>query len=149
MTDPSPKTSKVNHVGAPKVFALELACQHINEAFDSEGFGCYLVGSCLQRPDWRDIDIRFIMPDEEFAKLFPIPGSWLPHQVWIWEHDPKWLLLTVSISEHLSKLTGLPVDFQFQPQTYANERYKGMRQAIGMKVERKEEGEKEEEDETH
>lgn len=71
--------------------------------------------------------MRFIMPDEDFAKLFPDAGQ---H----WEHDARWLLLTVSISERLSKVTGLPIDFQFQPQTHANERHKGRRNAVGFSV---------------
>ena len=119
---------KANYVGAPAVFALELACQHINAAFGS--FGCYLVGSALERQSRRDIDVRFIMADTEFAALFPDcnikPGTW--------EQDPRWLLMTVSISEWLSKQTGLPVDFQFQPQTHANERHKGSRSALGMRI---------------
>src|SRR5208282_4496459 len=52
---------KANYIGSPQVFALEQACRSINEAFD--GYGCYLVGSCIERPDWRDVDVRFIMPD--------------------------------------------------------------------------------------
>jgi hypothetical protein len=116
---------KANHVGAPAIFALEQACRTICEAFD--GFGCYLVGSALERPDWRDVDLRYIMADDEFAKLFPSAGQY-------WEQDARWLLLTVSISERLSKLSGLPVDFQIQPQTHANERHKGPRHSIGLKI---------------
>lgn len=119
---------KATYVGAPACFALEEACQVINRAFD--GFGCYLVGSALERPDWRDIDVRFIMRDEEFAALFPDAGPLNEHR---WEFDPRWILLTVSISERLSKQTGLPVDFQFQPQTHANERHKGPRNALGLR----------------
>jgi hypothetical protein len=40
----------------------------------------------------------------------------------------------VAISERLSKVTGLPVDFQFQPMTFANERHNKPRQALGMRV---------------
>lgn len=117
------------YVGAPACFALEQACRHIWEAFDSpEGCsGCYVVGSALSRPDWRDVDVRFILSDEQFAQTFPAAGQ---H----WEHDPRWLLLTVSISQWLSKVTGLPIDFQFQPQTHANERHPGPRNAIGFRI---------------
>src|SRR4051812_37551073 len=108
---PATKRKKASHVGAPACFALELECKIITDAFNS--FGLYLVGSALERPDRRDIDLRLIMDDAEFAALFPDAGQ---H----WEHDQRWLLLTVSISEYLSKRTGLPVDFQFQPQTHAN-----------------------------
>ncbi|HEY4136505.1 MAG TPA: hypothetical protein VGO34_14970 [Alphaproteobacteria bacterium] len=131
---PPAKRKKGIYVGAPACFALELACQDINRAFG--GFGCYLVGSALERADWRDIDVRFIMTDAEFDKEFP--GT---RERGIWEFDPKWLLMTVAISERLSKLTGLPVDFQFQPQTHANERHKGRRNALGMIIEKKDTGE--------
>jgi hypothetical protein len=123
-----PRTSKserrkVNYVGAPAVFALETACRQINEAFGH--FGCYLVGSAIERADWRDVDVRFIMADEEFDRLFPDADQ---H----WEQDPRWLLLTVSISERLSKVTGLPVDFQFQRQSHANARFKSSRHPLGL-----------------
>jgi hypothetical protein len=117
--------NKANYVGAPAVFALEQACAEIVAAFG--GFGCYLVGSALERPDWRDVDVRYIMADDEFAALFPNAGE-------SWEHDARWLLLTVSISDWLKKVTGLPVDFQFQPQTHANERHKGVRHALGLRI---------------
>jgi len=119
-----PKTAKPCYIGAPACFALELICRDICDAFD--GYGCYVVGSSLERPDWRDVDIRFIMSDEKFAELFPSAGE---H----WEHDTRWLLLTISISERMSKLTGLPIDFQFQPQKQANLRHKGNRNAIGLR----------------
>lgn len=122
---PPPKRQKAVYVGAPACFELERACQDINRAF-GENHGCYLVGSALERPDWRDIDVRFIMSDDEFAALFPDAGS---H----WEFDARWIILTVSISQWLSKLTGLPVDFQFQPQTHANAKHKKQRNALGLR----------------
>lgn len=121
---PEPR-KKACYVGAPAIFALESACQDLNRAFG--GFGCYLVGSAIERADWRDVDVRFILKDEEFAALFPHAG---PRGNW--EHDPRWILLTVSISERLSKVTGLPIDFQFQPQTHANDCHPGQRHALGM-----------------
>jgi hypothetical protein len=116
---------KATYVGAPAIFALEQACREICDAFD--GYGCYLVGSSLERADWRDVDVRFIMADEDFAVLFPKAGQY-------WEQDARWLLLTVAISERLSKVTGLPIDFQIQPQTHANERHKGKRNAMGLRI---------------
>lgn len=120
---------KVSYVGAPAIFALDMACGHVNAAFG--GFGCFLVGSALDRPDWRDIDVRLIMDDAEFKALFP--GTQDLH----WESDERWLLLTVSISRHLSQVTGLPVDFQFQPQSHANERHRKPRQALGIRFGRR------------
>lgn len=126
---PQPRKKAV-YVGAPAIFALEMACQHIVDALG--GYGCYLVGSALERPDWRDIDVRFILSDDEFASLFP-------HAVdRCWEQDSRWLLMTVSISAWLSKVSGLPVDFQIQPQTHANEQHKGPRNAMGLRIRREE-----------
>lgn len=132
--EPAPKPRvKGIYIGAPACFALELAARHIAEAYgafrsDDDGWagGIYVVGSALQRPDWRDIDVRFIMSDAHFAREFPNAGE---H----WEHDAKWLLLTVSISKWLSDQTGLPIDFQFQPQTLANDRHKGSRNSVGIR----------------
>jgi hypothetical protein len=126
MTDEPRK--KAVYVGAPAIFRLELACQHLEEAFCEKGLGgVYLVGSALQRPDWRDVDLRLILPDEQFAKLFPDAGQF-------WEFDPRWLVLTCAISAWLKEQSGLPIDFQFQPQTHANERHKGGRNAMGMRI---------------
>jgi hypothetical protein len=68
-----------------------------------------------------------ILADDAFAREFPRAGS---H----WEHDSRWLLTVVSISAWLAKQTGLPIDFQIQPQSQANERHKGNRLAIGIKI---------------
>lgn len=125
MTEPR---KKAIYIGAPACFALEEALRPVCEAFgafDGAG-GCYVVGSALQRADWRDVDVRLILEDEAFAVLFPKAGSY-------WEHDARWLTMTIAISERLSRLTGLPIDFQFQPQTHANERHRGSRNAIGLR----------------
>jgi hypothetical protein len=48
------------------------------------------------------------------------------------QRDARWLVLNVSISERLSKVTGLPVDFQIQPQTHANAKHDKPRHSIGL-----------------
>jgi len=122
---------KANHVGAPAIFELELACRQINEAFGGGIAHCYLVGSALDRADRRDIDVRLIISDEEFQSLFPHCVDPRPS---FWEHDARWLLMTTALSEYLSKRTGLSIDFQFQAQTAANEFHKGPRHALGMRM---------------
>lgn len=118
------KREKVNHVGAPAVFALERECQYLRRAFGT--FGPYLVGSCLARADWRDIDVRYVLEDASFAALFPDADE---H----WEFDPRWITLTTSISLHLSRATGLPVDFQFQPQRWSQKKYaEQRREPLGL-----------------
>lgn len=121
------KRHKGVYIGAPACFALEEAIRPVCEAFGV--FACYVVGSALQRPDWRDVDVRMILDDAAFAAEFPDGAE---H----WEHDTRWLMLTVAISERLSRQTGLPIDFQIQPQTHANERHKGRRNAIGLRMTR-------------
>lgn len=125
--DPLPDDRKKgNYVGAPAIFALETACQQLRESFGE--YGIYIVGSVLKRPDWRDVDLRYILRDDLFAELFPDAGR---H----WEQNPRWLLLTEAISDLLKKRTGLPIDFQFQPQTHANEVHKGKpRHSIGIRI---------------
>jgi hypothetical protein len=117
------------HIGAPACFMLEEAIRPVCAAFGAyQGSGgCYVVGSSLERPDWRDVDVRLMLDDAAFVREFPNAGE---H----WEHDARWLLLTIALSEYLSKRTGLPIDFQFQPQTLTNARHKGRRNAIGFDV---------------
>jgi hypothetical protein len=122
---------KATYIGAPDCFALELAARHVAEAFGiyaGQGYGIYVVGSAGARPDWRDVDVVAIVGDDTFAALFPnaAPG----HH----ENDARWLLLTVAISRWMSEQTGLPIDFKFQPQTWANEKHRGRRNAIGIRI---------------
>lgn len=124
--EPPPKRKKGLYVGAPACFVLERECQFLNRAFDGQ---CYLVGSAMERPDWRDIDVRLMMDDEAFIALFPHAG---PVENGRWEFDQRWIVLTTAISEQLSRQTGLPVDFQFQPSSHANKRHKGPRNALGL-----------------
>lgn len=124
--------SKASYVGAPAVFLLEMGCKEVAAAFGVDC--CYLVGSSTTRADWRDVDIRLILPDAEFERWFPGVGG-------CWEQDPKWLLLVTAISAYLRERTGLPVDFQIQQQTHANKRHAGSRHAIGLQpIRRAEDG---------
>ena len=113
--------TRANYVPAPHFYALNQACAIVNRAFD--GFGCYLVGSSLERRDFRDVDVRFIMSDEAYDRLFRDAGGWL---------NPLWSLLCVTLSQWLSQQSGLPVDFQFQRQTQANAKHPGMRSPLGL-----------------
>lgn len=134
-TADTPKRLKVSHIGAPAVFALEQALKHVNDAFceDDSFAGVYIVGSCLERPDWRDVDVRLIMEDAAFERLFPA----VEMHSGAWEFDPRWCLMTVAISKWLSAETGLPIDFQFQPMTHANKHHEGPRHAAGLRISRR------------
>ena len=102
-------------------FLLDQACIAIGWAFDSTP---YLVGSALQRADYRDVDVRVILPDDRYAAMFPGPGVQRAH--------PYWSLLSSVISLQLSQMTGLPVDFQIQAMTAANEHNPGPRDPLGI-----------------
>jgi hypothetical protein len=119
---------KTTYIGVPAVFKLELACKHLNDAYG--GFGCYVVGSALQRPDWRDVDVVLILEDKQFRREFPNVQDF---STGLFEFDTKWLLHTVALSEWLSAQTGLPIDFKIQPQTWANERHPGNRHPHGLR----------------
>jgi len=113
-----------NYIPAPHYYELNAACTVINRSFDGAGgFGCYLVGSALVRRDYRDVDVRYIMNDEQYMRLFRNESGWL---------NPLWTLMVGSISLWLSKHSGLPVDFQIQMQTRANAEHKGARHPLGI-----------------
>lgn len=128
VTESAPATprKRAAYLGVPLHYKLELACQHLAQAF---GETPYLVGSSLVRQDWRDIDVVMILADDDFRAQFPNAGPVTGHQ---WEFDAKWLLMSIMISEWLTHQCGAPVDFKFQPRTWANEQHKGRRNAMGL-----------------
>ena len=82
----------------------------------------YLVGSATAKDDYRDVDIRTILDDDEFDALF---GG----------REFFWSLTCLGISTYLHEVTGLPVDFQIQRRAEANEKYvAGIRNPIGVRA---------------
>ena len=110
-------SDRLNYVAAPEFFKLNQACELINKAFGS--FGCYHVGSSIKRRDYRDVDVRLILSDEEYDAMFRCNGT----GEWV---DARWSLMCVSISVWLREVTGLPIDFQIQRFTQANKDYPRM-----------------------
>lgn len=113
MTDPTPERHD-GYVGQPGFNLLNLACIPIGWALATP----YLVGSATERKDWRDVDVRVILPDARFRELFDDDVAR--------RTNPLWALVCGALAEHLSHKTGLPVDFQIQSDTYAQE-YRGLR----------------------
>lgn len=113
-------------------FKLDVACIPLWAAFGGMKGGVYLVGSVLRKPDWRDVDIRAILEDAEYDRIFP------PSTVDRFGENAQWKITCIAISHYLSSVTGLPIDFQIQRQTQANERYPRAedhrRNAIGLFV---------------
>lgn len=100
---------RASWIGAPEMFNLTLACEPINRAFGM----CYLVGSALHKRDYRDVDVRCILDDEEFDRLFPnCPEAW--------QYSTRWSVMCASVALWLAERSKLPVDFQFQRRTEAN-----------------------------
>ena len=113
---------RANYIGAPQFYNLQCACAVLVQAF---GYNIYLVGSALTRRDHRDVDVRCILPDAEYARMFPgLTGN--PSV------NAFWCLVTAAISEWLAKRTGLPIDFQIQMQSEANAENDGLRSALGL-----------------
>lgn len=111
-------------VSSPKVglttaqdFLLDLACRPVRRAFGCSG--PYLVGTAAVGSDYRDVDVRTILADDEFDALFL-------------DRERLWDLVCMSVSLYLSNATGLPVDFQIQRMTEANAKHDGPRHALGI-----------------
>lgn len=122
------RSPRWNWLTCPEAFILNQACRPLVDAF---GWCVYHVGSSLKRRDYRDVDVRAILPDAEFDRLFPgiARGP---------QYDAFWSLVCSSISVYLAKQTGLPIDFQIQKQSVANAEYpKEDRNPIGVFIERK------------
>jgi hypothetical protein len=109
MTDP-PKTTQGRHrsyLSTLEFQRLEHACSEVARCLDSPP---YLVGSATERPDFRDVDVRSIMADEEFDRRFG-------------DDVEFWSLFCLGVSAYLSQVSGLRIDYQVQRRTEANEKH--------------------------
>jgi hypothetical protein len=98
---------------------LEDWCRMVRVLF-GRSFGPFLVGSVTERADYRDVDIRVLMHDEDFDAVFRgrlEAVRFLNRAVSIWGQQE----------------TGLPIDFQVQRQTEANEEFPRPRKAMGIR----------------
>lgn len=91
--------------------------------WDAFGSPPCLVGSAVASKAWRDVDVRLILGDDDFAAMF---GAFPP------PHGGKWAALCMAFSALGKQMTGLPVDFQIQQQTDANANHQGPRHALGL-----------------
>ena len=106
---------RVMYLSVEELWRLAHAVRPIEEAFGNHII--YLVGSVLDRADYRDVDLRLILPDNEYTRLFFAVGK-PRHGLF----DQFRMLIQTSINTMLRVTTGLPIDFQVQSETEA-ERY--------------------------
>lgn len=102
-----------------QMFLLDEACRPIAEAFDEAP---YLVGTAATRQDYRDVDVRLILDDETYGRLVEVVDT------------PLREFLGLAIGEYLAARTGLPIDFQIQQQSAANEAHDGSRNPLGLRT---------------
>lgn len=98
----------------PVLHRLDLACKHIREVFGGWN-GPYLVGSVQERKagPGSDVDLRLILDDDAYDALMAgTPEGFAT-------------LLDFALGAYVRELTGLPIDFQVQRMTEANERHAG------------------------
>lgn len=108
-------------VGMPATLALDEFGAVVRDAF---GDFPYHVGSSLTRKrGWRDVDVRLILSDDQFTAMGFGPPSLGDH------HNARWVAMSRAFSVLGREMTGLPIDFQIQAQTPANEHNKGARRS--------------------
>lgn len=102
-----------------ELYHLDQACQVVARAFGGEH--PYLVGTAGigGAEKYRDVDIRLMLGDDEFAAACPT--------------QDRWELLCLAIGSYLSQRTGLPIDFQIQLASVANERFNRPRNPLGIR----------------
>jgi hypothetical protein len=115
-TERAEKT-RTYYLSTLEMYNLDTACRLITRAF---GKHLYLVGTCAEGKRYRDVDVRLILDDDQFDALFPEAPAPL-----LWE------LLCIAIGDYLRQRTGLPIDFQIQRRTEANEKHSGPRNPLG------------------
>src|SRR5258708_26539824 len=96
---------RATFIGVPDFFNLNLAAGVLNDAF---GYNTYLVGSAMERKDYRDVDVRCILYDEEYDRLFP-PSFAGETRIRNQNVNPLWTLMCAAISEWLANRTGLKI----------------------------------------
>lgn len=118
MTD---EKQRGDYIGMPWDPKLDLFGRVVFNGFDSHP---YLVGSATERRDWRDVDVRLVLFDDEFARLF---GEETDHR-----SNPALAVVNMAFSALGKDLTGLPIDFQIEQMTAANAEHSGGRNALGL-----------------
>jgi hypothetical protein len=110
-----------------QMFLLENACWPIRRAFidhDDPMSGLYLVGSTMtgeKSNGARDTDVRLMLSDRKYASLNAVIGM------------TGIRFLGIAIGQYLASTTGLPIDFQLQQTTAANDEHGPYRNPLGSR----------------
>lgn len=105
--------SRGRHLTTADLYRLDIACAPLRRLLGDRHGGVYLVGSIEQgKKNWRDVDVRLILTDDEFDAMFGGKPN-------------LWALFSYAVSRQLAADTGLPIDFQVQRMTEANNKYPG------------------------
>jgi hypothetical protein len=109
-------SERLNYLQLNDFERLEEWCRHVRTLFD--GAVPYLVGSANERSDFRDVDVRLILPDASFDAA--------------WGNRVKVRLMNRAVSTWGQRETGLPIDFQIQRMSEA-EAFPGVRNPMGVR----------------
>jgi hypothetical protein len=110
------------------MFLLDNACWPIWRTFvhgeESGMSGLYLVGSTMsgeKSAGARDTDVRLMLADSSYERLKGVLGM------------TGIRFLGIVVGQYLASATGLPIDFQIQQSSAANEAHKGRRNPLGKR----------------
>ena len=96
----------------PALFRLRLFGEAVHRHI---GVRAYLVGSVLGRRDYRDIDVRIMLDDDTFQRVFGADGLWIT--------NGALTLANMALSALAREMTGLDIDCQIQRLSDANAEY--------------------------
>lgn len=91
---------------------------------DTFGEMPYLVGSAVNRKDWRDVDVVVMMGKEKFFHWMGSHG----------QRGVRYESICAAFSLLGKEITGLPIDFKIQPIVQANRHHNSQREAIGIRI---------------
>ncbi len=120
--DSDPPRKRARFIPWSKMVELNRFGKYVEEAFRHYP---YLVGSAITRADYRDVDVRLILPDDEFMARF---GELTKPRY----KNACWNAHCIAWTHFGQSITGLLIDFQIDQQTQANEEHRGERQALGI-----------------
>jgi len=114
---------RFNYLPSPKaLFKLRLFGEVVEKLI---GETPYIVGSALDKPDFRDVDVRIMLEDEAFERIFGGDGLWIT--------NGALTLANMALSALAREISGLEIDCQIQRLTDANAEYGGhKRQPLGL-----------------